>query len=684
MVRVEDVLEQNKGNKIALYGLGTETARFLNEHKEDMHIIGLLDGFCEDGEIYGYPIIPFKSAIAQGVSLIIVIARPGSCKAIAKRIGDICRKYHVLLFDVRGCDLLAVRAVSYDFYDIRGESKAKLTEKIRQAKIVSFDLFDTLIMRKVLDYTDLFELLENRLISQGIHIPDFARLRLFAEKECSKERAPTLVEIYDDVLRRAGGSFLSAEELAEMEWKLDFLLMLPRNSVCDVFRECVTAGKRVVVTTDSYYSSIQIRQILSLFHLDGYEALFVSCEKGTSKVQHLFEYLRDMDSNNAGAILHIGDSVTADIECAKNQGIETYRLYRASDLFDLLGGLGAEKEIISLSDKVKAGLFVSRLFNDPFVFEDGERKLNVWNASDIGYLFCAPIITDFSIWLRDRINQERISQILFCARDGFLVGRLYRKIDSGTTVFYFLASRTAAIRAGVEDDADILYVDSMKFSGTEEENLRVRFGIAPSGIQDEKERNKAILSRSELLRENYKKYICKLGISEEETAMFDFVAKGTAQLYLQKLFPHHIKGFYFMQLEPEFMVGRGVDIEPFYSDEEKNASAIFNNYYILETILTSPYPQVEEFDRDGNPIYSPEMRREQDIKCFKRAQDGIESYFDDYISILPEAERTQNKRLDEVFLALVNSVKIKDREFMELMVEDPFFGRATAITDVLG
>ncbi len=56
-------------------------------------------------------------------------------------------------------------------------------------------------------------------------------------------------------------------------------------------------------------------------------------------------------------------------------------------------------------------------------------------------------------------------------------------------------------------------------------------------------------------------------------------------MYLQKLFAQHIKGFYFLQLEPEFMADKGLDIEPFYSDEEKNSSAIFDNYYILETIL---------------------------------------------------------------------------------------------------
>ncbi len=683
MTETEKILEQYKGKKVAIYGIGTETERFLRVRREMLSVVGLLDGFREKGEIYGYPIIPIRTAIDSGVTIIIVVARPGSCKAIAKRIGGICRDNAISLFDVRGRDLLAVSKVSYGFDRSSGESRERLKEKISRAKVVSFDLFDTLVMRKVLNYTDIFELLEKKLTGQGIYIPDFAALRLSAEKECSRGYVPKLVEIYEDVLRRAGGSFLSAYELADMEWGLDFSLMIPRHSVCDAFREAVRQGKRVVVTTDSYYREDQIRQVLEAFCLAGYEELFVSCEKGTAKTLKLYECLLDINGGAAEGILHIGDDEAADIEGAEKHGIDTYHICSGADLFEILGELGTENEVPSLSDRVKIGLFVSRMFNNPFVFEDGDRRLSVSEASDIGYLFCAPILADFTIWLKDRVKQEHIPQVLFCARDGFLVGRLYRRIDKKTRSYYFLASRTAAIRAGVEDDADLSYVDSMRFSGSEEDKIRVRFGIGTS-MQREMDQKAAILNRSRILRENYKKYIRKLGIRTDQTAMFDFVAKGTTQMYLQKIFGQHLRGFYFLQLEPEFMADKGLDIEPFYSDDERDTSAVFDHYYILETILTSPYSATEEFDEDGNPVYAREMRSERDIQCLRRVQDGIISYFDDYIGILSESERVQNKRLDEIFLSLVNSVRIEDERFMSLTVEDTFFGRMTAITDVIG
>ncbi len=224
----------------------------------------------------------------------------------------------------------------------------------------------------------------------------------------------------------------------------------------------------------------------------------------------------------------------------------------------------------------------------------------------------------------------------------------------------------------------------MKYFGSEEESLKVRFGINSSDIRDMDDRNRAILERSRKLRYNYHKYMQKLSVKDIPTAMFDFVAKGTSQLYLSRLFEHHMKGYYFLQLEPEFMADKGLDIEPFYTEAEKNESAIFENYYILETILTAPHPQTAEFDDGGEPVFCDETRSEQDIGCFMRAQEGIAQFFRDYLSIVPKKLRVQNKKLDEQMLSLINHVNILDEEFMSLTVEDPFFGRMTEIRNVIG
>lgn len=678
---VRELLQEYQNEYIAIYGLGTETERFLAEFGDRVTIAGILDSFRESGVMCGYPIISISEAAVKNVRLILVVARPGSCKAIARKIGTFCKENSILLYDVRGQNLLENRTVSYDFKHLHGGTLEELLEKIGKADVVSFDLFDTLVARKVCSYTDIFELMDLRLRENGIVIPDFARQRLSAEKELSRDKSPRLREIYEYVLEKAGGSFITAFDLARMEWETDFSTMVARGSVCDVFRRAISDGKKVVITTDNYYSLGQIREILARFGLEGCDRVFVSCEYGTSKGQNLFRILKD--NYKRKKILHIGDDEVSDIENAAVNGIDTYRVISGEDLFDALGRLEMKNNITTISDRLKVGMFIAHIFNSPFWFEDGGCTLSVPDAFGIGYLICAPVITDFVLWMKKETRAQGYHQILFCARDGYLIGRLFRQISPETKSVYFLASRTAAIRAGMENEEDIAYVDSMKYSGESWDALKTRFGILADERKD-KVQSREILIKSAVQRGNYKRYIQKLGIQNGNLAMFDFVAKGTMQMYLRKLFPQHVKGFYFLQLEPEFMADKGLDIQPFYSDREKDTSMIFGNYYILETILTSPYPQTEEFDEEGNPVFADETRSRKDIWCFERAQEGILEYFKDYMKILPDGAREVNKKLDELFLSLINKIKVEDEDFLALKIEDPFFGRMTEMQDMIG
>ena len=663
-------------NKVALYGLGTETERFLSQYGAEISVIGLLDSYRVDGELYGYPIISLSEAVSSKVNLIIIVARPGSCKAIAKKINGFCLENNIALYDVRGKNMLEKKHISYDFKAISGAKLVLLNKQIESVDVVSFDLFDTLITRRFLSYTDLFEVIDNELCDQSIIIPNFAQARLQAEKDLCRSSAPSLMEIYEYMLANKDEELLGAKELADLEWTLDFSSMIPRKAVCDIFQNLVSIGKTVIVTTDTYYSLDQINQILSRFGLIGADNVIVSSVQGTSKNQSLYEVVKKLYEGKK--ILHIGDDLYSDIEQASRYRIQTYRIHSSVDLCDELGMLGLDKYAKTISDRLKIGMFISEILNSPFWFDSDNRLLSVSNATQIGYLFFSPIIYDCLMWLRQSLDEQGYEQILFSSRDGFLPEKLFKLLYPKTNSVYFLSSRTAAIRAGMEDNTDIEYVDSMKFSGTPEEALRVRFGISTDDIA-KIDREQAILDKATRQKQYYLKYIGDLGLQDKRVAFFDFVAKGTTQMYVQRLFDQHIKGFYFLQLEPEFMANKGLDIEPFYSD-----SAIFDNYYILETVLTSPDPQLEEFAEGGVPVFAVETRSQKDIRVVEEMQEGITSFFKQYTELLPEKLRICNKALDEKILELINKIQILDNDFLELKVEDPFFGRMTEINDLIG
>ena len=77
-------------------------------------------------------------------------------------------------------------------------------------------------------------------------------------------------------------------------------------------------------------------------------------------------------------------------------------------------------------------------------------------------------------------------------------------------------------------------------------------------------------------------------------------------------------------------------------------------------------------------------RSRKDIECFEEMQKGIVMYFEDYTALLPENARDINKGLDEKILSLINKVDINVKDFLNLKVEDTFFGRMTDMKDIVG
>lgn len=674
---------------IVIYGLSTETQRVLKEWDGKYNVIGLLDGYKSEGSQFGYPILDIKDILKKENVVIVVVARPGSCKAIMRRIGASCSENNIAVFDVRGKDLLVESKVVYDFANTECYFKENLIQQIRNVEVVSFDLFDTLIARNILWFEDLVEIIEQKLHNKGVDIRDFVQKRISLEKKLSCGRSPKLEEIYAELLKDLNVEDFNAFELAELEYRTDCELICPRKDMIGLIHQIKKLGKSVYITTDSYYTKQQIEFLLKQNGIDEIDGVIVSCEYDTKKTEKLFEKL--IEAAGTSRIIHIGDDIASDIESAMAWGLKSFHIYNTEELLDKVGGLGLISDNMNLSDRIRIGMFKTRLFNSPFQFEDSEKKITVKDVEDLGYLFIAPIILDFVEWFSEQVDKYKLKNIWFSARDGYLIQKVFALMFPDTKSDYFLTSRISAIRAGVDSVSDVKYVDDMKYCGGVEDNLKIRFGIDAEKIdpRNVEEKNiglmryaKVILNVSREKRINYQKYIEKLNVKEGGIAFFDFVAKGTCQMYIERMLKNPIKGLYFLQLEPEYMKNKKLDILPFYTEKERDKSAIYDNYYILETILTSPDASVEEFDQKGNAKYAKETRNDKDINCIEQVQNGILEYVNKYLSILPYNKWEVNKKLDEVFLSLIHNVNINN-DFTELLIEDPFFNRTTDVKDIL-
>ncbi len=174
-----------------------------------------------------------------------------------------------------------------------------------------------------------------------------------------------------------------------------------------------------------YYTEKQLIYLLNKFGIVGYEKLIVSCEYGTTKELQLFQILKHLAKSEK--YLHIGDNYLADIKSAEKYGITGIWVKSGLELFESVSWSAEFEKFHTLSDRVKLGMFISHMFNSPFAIS--ERKFDILTAKEWGYLILAPILTDFTIWLRDKIEQMEESTILFLARDGYLLKNLFMQIN---------------------------------------------------------------------------------------------------------------------------------------------------------------------------------------------------------------------------------------------------------------
>ena len=222
----------------------------------------------------------------------------------------------------------------------------------------------------------------------------------------------------------------------------------------------------------------------------------------------------------------------------------------------------------------------------------------------------------------------------------------------------------------------------MRFSGSLQEQLRERFGIS---VEADAERGRLLDYREEILkaaevnRKNYLTYLQNLETAEGEIAFCDFSARGTVQMYVQRLLDRHLKGLYFSQLDPGYMEAKGLEISPFYSGD----SGVYRNFYVLEAVITAPQPSVFGFDENGDACFVRETRSDEDLRCIQRVQDGAADYFEMFRKLDPEWESLDERSLGSLILSLVHKIEIQDRDFLSLTVDDPFFHRVSNVSDLV-
>ena len=239
-------------------------------------------------------------------------------------------------------------------------SRAALVEEIEKHDIISFDIFDTLVMRKVYYNKDVFRLMALQL--DPVWGIDFFSVRTEAEQVLSRETYPYIEEIYDYISRKYPCLKGKEAELIALEIQLETELILPRKEMVDVFNLAKELGKRVYIVSDMYMHHDTLAAILEKNGITGYEKLLVSSEYNSSKPQHLFDhYLKEIPQ---GAYLHIGDSWACDIIPSGKLGIDSFRLKMSTEIYEYVENTIPPQD---LQERSRVAEYVAERYNSPFI-----------------------------------------------------------------------------------------------------------------------------------------------------------------------------------------------------------------------------------------------------------------------------------------------------------------------------
>ncbi len=298
--------------------------------------------------------------------------------------------------------------------------------------IISFDIFDTLILRPFSDPKDVF-----LLLAYKHDYLDFADIRDKEEKILREinfakngTREVTLDEIYERISKYTG---IDKESGMQIEFETELELCFANPYMKEVFEILKYNGKKLIAVSDMYFPKSMIVQLLRKCGYEGFEEIFVSCDHGCSKRDMGLYKIVDETITNGKKVMHIGDNHTTDILRAREFGWD-------ATFYKNVHSIGQQfrpHEMSPLIGSAYSGIVNTHLHN-------GIEKFNPYY--EFGFLYGGLFVIGYCNFIHEYTKKNNITKILFLSRDGEIIKKVYDKLFPDDNTEYVYWSRIAATR----------------------------------------------------------------------------------------------------------------------------------------------------------------------------------------------------------------------------------------------
>ena len=290
----------------------------------------------------------------------------------------------------------------------------------KNIKIISFDIFDTLVFRKVNYPKDIFKKMSfNKLVNKifGNEV-DFEQLRITAEKFARKESLEEEITLEDIYAQFKYLTKQQQQKLCNLELKVEQKYLFINHEIKNWIELALKYNKKVILVSDMYLTKKQITQIIlkDLNSLNKIDNIFVSSDlKKTKYFGRMYDYILKQYSIKSNEIVHIGDNLLSDISSANNKNINT--IYYNYDYIYAEQIKHEKSYFYSSSDTLSLRNLTA--INNPF--NDEKNKFFYNFGATIG----GPILWSFSHWLLNICIKNDFFDIAFFLREGAIFRKYF-------------------------------------------------------------------------------------------------------------------------------------------------------------------------------------------------------------------------------------------------------------------
>lgn len=519
---------------------------------------------------------------------------------------------------------------------------SQIKKLIDKHDVISFDIFDTLLLRGVMQPEHVFNLIENMSGKHG-----FAQARLLAEHKFYDKYGTGKEANLDDIYLMIPD--FEAEK--EIELNLEYEGLVENPEIKALYDYAIKKNKRVIITSDMYLPKKFLEKVLKKNNISGYYKFYLSNDINHRKSKgDIYDFITQDIATSPKKFLHIGDNKQSDYEQATKHGWTAVLYNKPSQSF-----LKNDTKFFKFYSSNRSSLDASVI---TALISQHKGTNDYWY--NFGYKYAGPIAYAYAMHIYKAAQNQELNKILFVARDGYLIEKVFNTLNkSNIKTDYVYAPRV------------LNYTANLDYDPTLPEQPKIicnYFGIDTKGISPQKYIEDNIntfreLAYEEKIKTGYDKYIKALVEDEKEIGIVDTISgQLSAQKLIEKTAGIKTTGFYVLTLPGREIVNKMSHIDFFTENLQKE----FKNKRrpdIIELIFSAPENPIITM-KDGKPVYqnvsNPAERKRHEI--YRKIESGVLAFTKDIVSRFGNSiEFTQNTifNLINVYLDYPNDSDIK-------------------------